>query len=125
MQVRGVEKLDLPQAMLSGVQREQQRPPPHHLHPPPPHRAWEQLGQLYDSHLPPQGHSVMSLPNEHTLRLHNGYAGSGGLPLNHHLTPGRPNQLLKVRLNAIGEFMVDVCTRVTWVEKRRRAVKNK
>ncbi|XP_071389069.1 uncharacterized protein kdm6ba isoform X2 [Centroberyx affinis] len=97
MQVRGGEKLDLPQAMLSGLQREQQRPPPHHLHPPPPHRAWEQLGQLYESHPPPpQGHPAVPLPNEHTLRLHNGgYAGSGGPPPSPHLPPGRPNQLLK------------------------------
>ncbi|KAM3857821.1 uncharacterized protein kdm6ba [Diretmus argenteus] len=95
MQVRGGEKLDLPQAMLSGMQREQQRPPHHHLHPPPPHRAWEQLGQLYESH-PPQGHLAVPLPNEHTLRLHNGgYAGGGGAPPNPHLPPGRPSQLLK------------------------------
>ncbi|XP_042256271.1 lysine-specific demethylase 6B isoform X1 [Thunnus maccoyii] len=95
--MRGGEKLELPQPMLPGLQREQQRPPPHHhLHPPPPHRAWEQLGQLYESHLPPQGHSVVPLPNEHSLRLHNGgYAGSGGPPPNPHLPPSRPNQLLK------------------------------
>ncbi|KAG7240071.1 hypothetical protein INR49_027925 [Caranx melampygus] len=74
--MRGGEKLELPQPILPGLQREQQRPPPH-LHPPPPHRAWEQLGQLYESHLPPQGHHVVPLPNEHTLRLHNGgYAGT-------------------------------------------------
>ncbi|XP_008285894.1 lysine-specific demethylase 6B [Stegastes partitus] len=92
------EKLELPQAMLPGMQREQQRPPPppHHLHPPPPHRAWEQLGQLYESHLPPQGHPVVPLPNEHSLRLHNGgYVGSSGPPPNPHLPPSRPNQLLK------------------------------
>ncbi|XP_068569670.1 uncharacterized protein kdm6ba [Cebidichthys violaceus] len=94
--MRGSEKLELPQPMLPGLQREQQRPPPHHLHPPPPHRAWEQLGQLYESHLPPQGHPVVPLPNEHSLRLHNGgYAGSGGPPPNPHLPPSRPNQLLK------------------------------
>ncbi|TNN50474.1 hypothetical protein EYF80_039284 [Liparis tanakae] len=95
--LRGSEKLELPQPMLPGLQREQQRPPPHHhLHPPPPHRAWEQLGQLYESHLPPQGHAAAPLPNEHSLRLHNGgYAGSGGPPPNPHLPPSRPNQLLK------------------------------
>ncbi|XP_062300790.1 lysine-specific demethylase 6B isoform X1 [Scomber scombrus] len=94
--MRGGEKLELPQPMLPGLQREQQRPPHHHLHHPPPHRAWEQLGQLYESHLPPQGHSVVPLPNEHSLRLHNGgYAGSGGPPPNPHLPPSRPNQLLK------------------------------
>ncbi|CAN9509460.1 unnamed protein product [Ophioblennius macclurei] len=107
--MRGGDKLELPQAMLPGMQREQQRPPPphaphpphpphHHLHPPPPHRAWEQLGQLYESHLPPQGHPVMPpLPNEHSLRLHNGgYPGSGGPPPNpHHPPPGRTNQLMK------------------------------
>ncbi|XP_038586411.1 LOW QUALITY PROTEIN: lysine-specific demethylase 6B [Micropterus salmoides] len=94
--MRGGEKLELPQPMLPGLQREQQRPPPHHhLHPPPPHRAWEQLGQLYESHLPPQGHSV-PLPNEHSLRLHNGgYAGSGGSLPNPHLPPSRQNQLFK------------------------------
>ncbi|XP_044038783.1 lysine-specific demethylase 6B isoform X2 [Siniperca chuatsi] len=93
--MRGGEKLDLPQPMLPGLQREQQRPPHHHLHPPPPHRAWEQLGQLYESHLPPQGHPV-PLPNEHSLRLHNGgYAGSGMPPPNPHLPPSRQNQLLK------------------------------
>uniref|UniRef100_A0A667XC49 [histone H3]-trimethyl-L-lysine(27) demethylase n=1 Tax=Myripristis murdjan TaxID=586833 RepID=A0A667XC49_9TELE len=83
--------------MLSGLQREQQRPPPPHLHPPPPHRAWEQLGQLYESHPPPpQGHPALPLPNEHMLRLHNGgYAGNSGPPPNPHLPPGRPNQLLK------------------------------
>ncbi|KAK5848555.1 hypothetical protein PBY51_006158 [Eleginops maclovinus] len=95
--MRGGEKLELPQPMLPGVQREQQRPPHHHLHPPPPHRAWEQLGhQLYDSHLPPHGHPGVPLPNEHSLRLHNGgYAGSGGPPSNPHLPPSRSNQLLK------------------------------
>ncbi|KAM4611822.1 uncharacterized protein kdm6ba isoform 2-T3 [Polymixia lowei] len=94
MPVRGGDKLDLPQAMLSGLQREQQRPPPHHhLHPPPPHRAWE---QLYESHPPSQGHPPpMPLPNEHTLRLHNGGYTGGGPPPNPHLPPGRPNQLLK------------------------------
>ncbi|KAA8582522.1 hypothetical protein FQN60_006193 [Etheostoma spectabile] len=36
------------------------------------------------------------MPNEHTLRPHNGgYAGSGGPPPNPHLPPNRPNQLLK------------------------------
>ncbi|XP_069015324.1 lysine-specific demethylase 6B isoform X2 [Embiotoca jacksoni] len=94
--MRGGEKLELPQAMLPGLQREQQRPPPHHLHPPPPHRAWEQLGQLYESHLPPQGHPVVPLPNEHPLRLHNGgYAGGSGPPPNPHIPPGRSNPLLK------------------------------
>ncbi|XP_022614083.1 trithorax group protein osa-like, partial [Seriola dumerili] len=94
--MRGGEKLELPQPILPGLQREQQRPPPPHLHPPPPHRAWEQLGQLYESHLPPQGHPVVPLPNEHALRLHNGsYAGSGGPPPNPHLPHSRPNQLLK------------------------------
>ncbi|XP_040886634.1 lysine-specific demethylase 6B [Toxotes jaculatrix] len=93
--MRGGEKLELPQPMLPGLQREHQRPPPH-LHPPPPHRAWEQIGQLYESHLPPQGHPVVPLPNEHSLRLHNGgYAGSGGPPPNPHLPHSRPNQLLK------------------------------
>lgn len=97
--MRGGEKLELPQPMLPGLQ--QPRPPPHHLHPPPPHRAWEQLGQLYESHLPPQGHSVVPLPNEHSLRLHNGgYTGSGGPPPNPHHPPSRPNQLLKVSNNA-------------------------
>ncbi|XP_033181565.1 lysine-specific demethylase 6B [Mastacembelus armatus] len=91
--MRGGEKFELPQPMLPGPQREQQRP--HHLHPPPPHRAWEQLGQLYESHLP-QGHGIMPLTNEHSLRLHNGgYAGSGGPPQNSHFPPGRSNQLLK------------------------------
>ncbi|KAF1380473.1 hypothetical protein PFLUV_G00164100 [Perca fluviatilis] len=94
--MRGCEKLELPQPMLPGLQREQQRPPHHHLHPPPPHRAWEQLGQLYESHLPPQGHPVVPLPNEHSLRPHNGgYAGSSGPPPNPHLPHNRPNQLLK------------------------------
>ncbi|CAG5929377.1 unnamed protein product [Menidia menidia] len=92
--MRGSERLELPQAMLPGMQREQQRP--HHLHPPPPHRAWEQLSHLYESHLPTQGHPVLSLPNEHSLRLHNGgYASSSGPPPNPHLLPGRPNSLLK------------------------------
>ncbi|KAL6118765.1 kdm6b [Pungitius sinensis] len=95
--MRGSEKLELAQPMLPGLQREQQRAPPHHhLHPPPPHRSWEQLGQLYESHLPPQGHSVGPIPNEHSPRLHNGgYAGGGGPPPNPHLFPSRPNQLLK------------------------------
>lgn len=115
--MRGGEKLELPQAMLPGLQREQQRPPPHHLHHPPPHRAWEQLGQLYESHLPPQGNHVVPLPNEHSLRLHNGgYAASGGpppnphLPLNPHLPPSRPNQLLKVSDNTTADIMLDLCT---------------
>ncbi|KAM3590003.1 uncharacterized protein V6R79_001795 [Siganus canaliculatus] len=90
--MRGGEKLELAQPMLPGLQREQQRPP--HLHPPPPHRAWEQLGQL--SHLPPQGHHIVPLPNEHALRLHNGgYAGSSGPPHNPHHPPSRTNQVLK------------------------------
>ncbi|XP_072232193.1 uncharacterized protein kdm6ba isoform X2 [Leuresthes tenuis] len=94
--MRGGEKLEHPQAMLPGMQREQQRPSSHHLHPPPPHRAWEQLGHLYESHLPPQGHPVLSPPNEHSLRLHNGgYAGSSGPSPNPHLLPSRPNPLLK------------------------------
>ncbi|XP_047458103.1 lysine-specific demethylase 6B isoform X3 [Mugil cephalus] len=89
--MRGGEKLELSQQMLPGMQREQQRPPPHHLHPPPPHRAY---GQLYDSHLPSQGHHVVPLPNDHSLRLHNrGYSGSSGPPANPHLPPSRPNQL--------------------------------
>ncbi|XP_041635129.1 uncharacterized protein kdm6ba [Cheilinus undulatus] len=93
--MRGAEKLELPQPMLPGVHREQQRPHPH-LHPPPPHRAWEQLGQLYDPHLPPQGHSVMPIHSEPSLRLHNGgFAGGGGLPHNAHHPPSRPNQLQK------------------------------
>ncbi|KAM6908919.1 uncharacterized protein kdm6ba [Xenentodon cancila] len=92
--LRGGEKLELQQAMLPGMQREPQRPPTHHLHPPPPHRAWEQLGQLYESHLPHQGHPVLPLPSEHPLRLHNGsYSGSSGPSPN--LPPGRPNPLLK------------------------------
>lgn len=96
--MRGGEKLELPQPMLPGLHREQQRPP--HLHPPPPHRTWEQLGQLYESHLPPQGHPIVPLPNEHSLRLHNGgYAGTAGPPPNPHLPHTRPNQLLKVRSN--------------------------
>ncbi|XP_054608456.1 lysine-specific demethylase 6B-like isoform X2 [Dunckerocampus dactyliophorus] len=86
----GGEKLDLPQPML---QREQPRP--HPLHPPPPHRAWEQLGQLYESHHPPQGHPNLPLP-DHSLRLYNGgYVGGGGAPPNLHLPPSRPNQPLK------------------------------
>ncbi|KAM8900584.1 uncharacterized protein kdm6ba isoform 1-T5 [Spinachia spinachia] len=95
--MRGSEKLELAQPMLPGLQREQQRPPPHHhLHPPPPHRSWEQLGQLYESHLPPQGHSVGPLSNEHSPRLHNGgYAGGGGPSPNPQLLSSRPNQLLK------------------------------
>ncbi|XP_058479717.1 lysine-specific demethylase 6B isoform X1 [Solea solea] len=92
--MRGGEKLELPQPVLPGLQREQQRPP--HLHHPPPHRAWEQLGQLYESHLPPQGHPGVPMPNEHSLRLHNGsYAGSGGPPPNSHVPHTRPSQLLK------------------------------
>ncbi|KAK2862757.1 hypothetical protein Q5P01_002290 [Channa striata] len=98
--VRGGEKLDLPQPMLPSMQREQQRPPPHHLHPhphpPPPHRVWEQISQVYEHHLAPQGHSGVSLSNEQSLRLHNGgYAGSGGPPPNPHLPHSRPNPLLK------------------------------
>ncbi|XP_060887440.1 lysine-specific demethylase 6B [Labrus mixtus] len=94
--MRGTEKLELPQPMLPGVHREQARPHPHHLHPPPPHRAWEQLAPLYDSHLSPQGHTVMPTHNEPSLRLHNGgYAGSGGLPHNGHHQPSRPNHLQK------------------------------
>ncbi|XP_028998390.2 lysine-specific demethylase 6B [Betta splendens] len=93
--MRGAEKLEVSQSLLPGLQREQQRPPPHHphhLHPPPPHRAWE----LYESHLPPQGHPVVPLTNEHSLRLHNGgYAGGGGPPHGRHLPHSRPNQLLK------------------------------
>ncbi|XP_024864275.1 uncharacterized protein kdm6ba isoform X1 [Kryptolebias marmoratus] len=93
--MRGGEKLEFPQAMFPGMQREQQRPPPHHLHPPP-HRVWDQLDKQYDSHLPPQGHPVLPLPNEHSLRLYNGgYAGGGGPLLNPHLHPNRPNPLLK------------------------------
>ncbi|XP_061619887.1 lysine-specific demethylase 6B isoform X2 [Phyllopteryx taeniolatus] len=96
---RGGEKLDLPQAVLPGLPREQLRPLPHHplhhLHPPPPHRAWEQLGQLYEAHHPPQGHPGTTLP-EHSLRLHNGgYAGSGGAPPSPHLPAGWPMQPLK------------------------------
>nr|XP_020476145.1 lysine-specific demethylase 6B [Monopterus albus] len=101
--MRGGEKLDLPQPMLPGLQREQQRPhhllhphPHPHPHPPPPHRTWEQLGQLYESHLPPQGHAVVPLASEHSLRLHSGgYAGNGRPPPNPHLPPSRPNHLLK------------------------------
>nr|XP_061816078.1 lysine-specific demethylase 6B-like isoform X1 [Nerophis lumbriciformis]XP_061816079.1 lysine-specific demethylase 6B-like isoform X1 [Nerophis lumbriciformis]XP_061816080.1 lysine-specific demethylase 6B-like isoform X1 [Nerophis lumbriciformis]XP_061816081.1 lysine-specific demethylase 6B-like isoform X1 [Nerophis lumbriciformis]XP_061816082.1 lysine-specific demethylase 6B-like isoform X1 [Nerophis lumbriciformis]XP_061816083.1 lysine-specific demethylase 6B-like isoform X1 [Nerophis lum len=86
----GGDKLDLPQQML---QREQTRL--HSLHPPPPHRAWEKLGQLYESHHPPQGHLGLPL-TEHSLRLHNGgYAGSVGVSPNLHLPPVRPNQPLK------------------------------
>ncbi|XP_056156120.1 lysine-specific demethylase 6B isoform X2 [Lampris incognitus] len=97
MLVRGSEKQDLPQVTLSGLQREQQRPPlhppPHHQHPPPPHRAWE---QLYECHLPLQGHAPpLPLPSEHALRLHNGGYADGGPPINPHLPPGRQNQLLK------------------------------
>ncbi|RVE60714.1 hypothetical protein OJAV_G00183400 [Oryzias javanicus] len=89
------EKLELPQAMLPGMQREPQRAPPPHLHPPPPHRGWEQLGQLYDSHLPPQSHPVLPLPNEHPLRLHNGgFVGGGGPHPNLHL--GRANPPMKL-----------------------------
>ncbi|KAF3697611.1 Lysine-specific demethylase 6B [Channa argus] len=85
--MRGGEKLELPQPMLPGMQREQQRPPLHHLHPPPPHRMWEQLSQFYEPH---------PLTNEHSLRLHNGgYAGSGGPPPSPHLPHSRPNHLLK------------------------------
>lgn len=112
--MRGGEKLELQQPMLPSLQREQQRPPHHHLHPPPPHRAWEQLGQLYDSHLPPQGHPGMPLPNEHSLRLHNGgYAGSGGPPPNPHHPPSRPNQLLKVSNHSTGDFLACLCIRVS------------
>lgn len=104
--IRGGEKLELPQPMLSGLQREQQRPPPPPLHPPPPHRAWTQLGQLYDSHLPSQDHPVVPLPNEHSLRLHNGgYAGSGGPLPNPHHPHSRPNQVLRVSHNANGRFV--------------------
>ncbi|XP_013885866.1 extensin [Austrofundulus limnaeus] len=90
--MRGGEKVEFPQAMFPGMQREQRRPPPHHLHPPPPpHRAWDQLDKQYDPHLPPQGHPVLSLPNEHSLRLYNGgYAGGGAPLLNPHLHPNRP-----------------------------------
>ncbi|XP_074555194.1 uncharacterized protein kdm6ba [Halichoeres trimaculatus] len=91
--LRGSDKPEPPQPMLPSVHREQQRP---HLHPPPPHRAWEQLGQLYDSHLPPQGHPGLPFHNEPALRLNSGgYAGSGGLPLSTHHLSSRPNQLLK------------------------------
>ena len=108
--MRGGEKLEHPQATLPGMQREQQRPPPHHLHPPPPHRAWEQLGHLYESHLPPQGHPVLSPPNEHSLRLHNGgYAGSSGPSPNLHLLPSRPNPLLKVRKEAKDDRSLGFC----------------
>ncbi|XP_012738328.2 lysine-specific demethylase 6B isoform X1 [Fundulus heteroclitus] len=94
--IRGGEKLDLPPAMFPGMHREQQRPPPQHLHhpppPPPPHRVWD---QQYDSHHPPHGHPALSLPGDHTMRLFNGYAGSGAHLLNPHLPPNRPNPLLK------------------------------
>lgn len=93
--MRGEEKLDLPPAMFPGMHREQQRAPPQHLHPPPPpHRVWE---QQYDSHHPPHPHPVLSLPNDHAMRLFNGYPGSGAHLLNPHLPPNRPNPLLKVR----------------------------
>ncbi|XP_053717189.1 lysine-specific demethylase 6B isoform X1 [Synchiropus splendidus] len=89
--MRGGEKLEHPQPMLPGMQREPQRPPPHpqYLLPPPPHRAWEQNGPLYDPHNP-QTHPMIPLPNEHSLRLHNGPP-----PPSPHLPPSRPNQLLK------------------------------
>ncbi|MEQ2279486.1 hypothetical protein AMECASPLE_010020 [Ameca splendens] len=91
--MRGGEKLDFPPAMFPGMHRDQQRPPPQHLHPPPPpHRVWD---QQYDSHLPPQAHPVLSLPNSHTVRLFNGYAGGSGHLLNPHLPPNRTNPLLK------------------------------
>uniref|UniRef100_A0A3P9I1X5 [histone H3]-trimethyl-L-lysine(27) demethylase n=1 Tax=Oryzias latipes TaxID=8090 RepID=A0A3P9I1X5_ORYLA len=89
------EKLELPQAMLPGMQREPQRAPPPLLHPPPPHRGWEQLGQLYDSHLPPQGHPILSLPSEHPLRLHGG-GFVGGPPPNSNLHLGRPSPPMKL-----------------------------
>lgn len=109
--MRGSEKPEPPQPMLPGVHREQQRPP--HLHPPPPHRAWEQLGQLYDSHLPPQGHTAMPFHNEPALRLNNGgYLGSAGLPLNTHHLSSRPNQQLKVNYNAMIDFIVDIICKV-------------
>lgn len=107
--MRGSEKLDLPQPMLPPLQREQQRPP-HHLHPPPHHRAWE-ISQLYDSHLPPRGHPVMPLPNDLSLRLHNGgYAGSGGPPPNPHFPSRGPNQMLKVRTVLQCYSMAAFCT---------------
>ncbi|XP_008433781.1 lysine-specific demethylase 6B isoform X2 [Poecilia reticulata] len=93
--MRGEEKLDLPPPpMFPAMHREQQRPPPQHLHPPPPppHRVWE---QQYDPHHPPHPHPVLSLPNDHTMRLFNGYPGSGAHLLNPHLPPNRPNPLLK------------------------------
>lgn len=99
--LRGGEKLELPPAMLAGLARESQQrpPPPPHLHPPPPHRAWAQLGQLYDSHLPPQDHPLVPLHSEHSIRLHNGgYTGNAGpspSPSSHH-PHTRPNQVLKV-----------------------------
>lgn len=99
--LRGGEKLELPPAMLAGLARESQQrpPPPPHLHPPPPHRAWAQLGQLYDSHLPPQDHPLAPLHSEHSIRLHNGgYAGNAGPPPSQspHHPHSRPNQVLKV-----------------------------
>ncbi|XP_034020376.1 lysine-specific demethylase 6B [Thalassophryne amazonica] len=95
MHVRGGEKLDLPPVVSPSLQREPQRPHHHHppLHPPPPHRAWE---QLYESHLPPQGHPGIPLPGEHSLRLHSGgYAGSSTLLSNPHLPPSRASHMLK------------------------------
>lgn len=99
--LRGGEKLELPPAMLAGLARESQQrpppPPPPHLHPPPPHRAWAQLGQLYDSHLPPQDHPLVPLHSEHSIRLHNGgYAGNTGPSPSPHHPHSRPNQVLKV-----------------------------
>lgn len=111
--MRGGDKLDLPQP-ISGLQREQQRQPlpPHHLPTPPPHRAWEQQGQMYDSHPPPQGHPLMPLAGEHSLRFHNGgYGGVGGpLPNPHHLA-NRPNHILKVSLTCEGDFTAPLCIR--------------
>ncbi|XP_057709821.1 lysine-specific demethylase 6B [Corythoichthys intestinalis] len=94
--IRGGEKLDLPQPMLPSLPREQLRPLPHHpLHHLHPHRAWEQLGQLYESHHPPIGHPGAA-PPEPSLRLHNGgYGGSGGAPPNPHLPTSRPNPPVK------------------------------
>lgn len=111
--LRGSEKLELPQAMLAGLPREQQQrpPPPPHLHPPPPHRAWAQLGQLYDSHLPPQDHPLVPLHSEHSIRLHNGYASSGGpspSPSSHH-PHSRPNQVLKVSCTSTLYFRGRLC----------------
>lgn len=118
--MRGGEKLELHQPMLPGLQREQQRPP--HLHPPPPHRAWEQLGQLYESHLPPQGHPVVPLPNEHTLRLHSGgYAGGGGPPPNSHIPHTRPNQLLKVR-NTVPHHGRLVCQSLSFSRMKKMTI---